>query len=170
MNLSNYKHVHCIGIGGIGLSAVAGSLLSRGYRVSGSDMKQSTVTDQLIECGAEIYFEHSADNLGDTDLVVYSNAVSMENPEIQEAQKRGIPCITRAEALGAVMNDYKTSVAISGTHGKTTTTSMISLILEEAKLHPTIMVGGILPAFQSNFKIPRVRRTELSAIIRSPPF
>ena len=153
MNLNDYKHVHCIGIGGIGLSAVAGSLLSRGYRVSGSDMKQSTVTDQLIECGAEIFFEHSADNLGDADLVVYSNAVSMENPEIVEAKKRGIPCITRAEALGAVMADYKTSVAISGTHGKTTTTSMISLILEEAQLSPTIMVGGILSKFKSNFKV-----------------
>jgi UDP-N-acetylmuramate--alanine ligase len=153
MNLKDHKHVHCIGIGGIGLSAVAGSLLSRGYRVTGSDMKQSTVTDQLIECGAEIYFDHAAENLGDTDLVVYSNAVSMENPEIVEAKKRGIPCVTRAEALGAVMNDYKTSVAISGTHGKTTTTSMISLILENAQLEPTIMVGGILPEFQSNFKV-----------------
>ncbi len=77
----------------------------------------------------------------------------MENPEIVEAKKRGIPCITRAEALGAVMADYKTSVAISGTHGKTTTTSMISLILEAAQLSPTIMVGGILSEFKSNFKV-----------------
>ncbi len=153
MNLKDYKHIHCIGIGGIGLSAVAEIFLSRGYKLSGSDMKQSTVTDQLVERGAEIFFEHSASNLGDTDLLVYSNAVSMENPEIVEAKRRGIPCITRAEALGALMDDYQTSVAISGTHGKTTTTSMISLILEEAKLSPTILVGGILDQFKSNYKV-----------------
>ena len=153
MNLKDYKHIHCIGIGGIGLSAVAEIFLSRGYKLSGSDMKQSTITDRLIECGAEVFFEHSASNLGDTDLLVYSNAVSMENPEIVEAKKRGIPCITRAEALGALMDDYKTSVAISGTHGKTTTTSMISLILEEAKLSPTILVGGILDQFKGNYKV-----------------
>ncbi len=153
MNLKDYKHIHCIGIGGIGLSAVAEIFLSRGHKVSGSDMKQSTITDQLSNCGAQIFFEHSANNLGDTDLLVYSNAVSMENPEIIEAKKRGVPCITRAEALGALMEDYQTSVAISGTHGKTTTTSMISLILEEAKLSPTILVGGILDQFKSNYKV-----------------
>ena len=153
MNLSNFKHIHCIGIGGIGLSAVAEIFLSRGYAVSGSDMKQSTVTDQLERSGAKIYFQHSAENLGDTDLLVYSNAVSMENPEIVEAKKRGIPCVTRAEALGALMADYSSSVAISGTHGKTTTTSMISLILEEAKRTPTILVGGILDQFKGNYKV-----------------
>ena len=84
---------------------------------------------ELIEKGAEIFFEHSASNLGDTDLLVYSNAVSMENPEIVEAKRRGIPCVARAEALGALMADYNTSIAISGTHGKTTTTSMISFVI-----------------------------------------
>ncbi|MDO5441013.1 MAG: UDP-N-acetylmuramate--L-alanine ligase [Bacillota bacterium] len=153
MDLKNYKHVHCIGIGGIGLSAVAEIFLSRGYIVTGSDMKESTVTDQLISCGAKIFFEHAASNIDGADLLVYSNAVSMENPELVAAKANGIPCITRAEALGALMSDYKTSIAISGTHGKTTTTSMISLILEEAQLSPTILVGGILDKYKSNYKV-----------------
>jgi len=153
MNLKDFKHIHCIGIGGIGLSAVADIFLSRGYKLSGSDIKESAITDQLKSLGAEIFIGHSADNLGDTDLLVYSNAVSMENPEIAEAMKRGIPCITRAEALGALMDDYPTSIAISGTHGKTTTTSMISLILEDAKREPTILVGGILDRFGGNYKV-----------------
>lgn len=153
MNLKDFKHIHCVGIGGIGLSAVAEIFLSRGCKVSGSDIKQSLITDQLAESGAEIFYEHSADNLGDSDLIVYSNAVSMENPEIAEAHRRGIPCVTRAEALGTVMENYSSSVAISGTHGKTTTTSMISLILEDAGFSPTILVGGILDRYRSNYKI-----------------
>jgi UDP-N-acetylmuramate--alanine ligase len=153
MDLKNYKHIHCIGVGGIGLSAIADILLNRGYRVSGSDLKQSNVTDNLIAHGAQVFFEHKAENLGDTDLLVYSAAVSMENPEILEAKRRGIPVISRAEALGAIMADYRTSIAISGTHGKTTTTSMVSMILENAKYDPTILVGGILSEFKSNCKI-----------------
>ena len=153
LNLKEYKHVHCIGIGGIGLSAVAQILLSRGYKVSGSDMKESTVTDRLKELGAQVFVGHAAENLGDTDLLVYSAAVSMENPEIVEAKNRGIPIVSRAEALGALMADYETSIAISGTHGKTTTTSMISLILENAALSPTILVGGILDQFGGNVKV-----------------
>ncbi len=153
MNLKDFKHIHCVGIGGIGLSAVAEIFLSRGYKLSGSDVKQSVITDNLAAGGAEIFFEHSAENLGDSDLVVYSNAVSTENPEIAEAARRGIPCVTRAEALGVLMEDYNSSVAISGTHGKTTTTSMISLILEDAELHPTILVGGILDRYRSNYKV-----------------
>ena len=153
IDLRQFKHVHCIGIGGIGLSAVAQILLSRGYRVSGSDMKESTVTEQLRKEGAEVFIGHDAANLGDTDLLVYSAAVSMENPEIAEAKRRGIPVLSRAQVLGAIMNDYKVSIAISGTHGKTTTTSMVSLILENARLEPTILVGGILSEFKSNVKV-----------------
>ncbi len=153
MNLKDFKHIHCIGIGGIGLSAVADIFLSRGYKLSGSDIKESNIIEQLRSLGAEIYIGHAAENLGDTDLLVYSNAVSMENPEIVEAKKRNIPCITRAEALGALMADYPTSLAISGTHGKTTTTSMISLILDDAKYEPTILVGGILDRFGGNYKV-----------------
>ena len=103
MDLKNYKHVHCVGIGGIGLSGIAEILLSRGYRVSGSDMKESSVTEMLEQQGAQVFIGHSADNLGDTDLLVYSAAVSMENPELAEARRRGIPIISRADALGAIM-------------------------------------------------------------------
>ena len=91
MDLKNYKHVHCVGIGGIGLSGIAEILLSRGYRVSGSDMKESAVTEMLEQQGAQVFIGHNADNLGDTDLLVYSAAVSMENPELAEARRRGIP-------------------------------------------------------------------------------
>ncbi|MCR4804201.1 MAG: UDP-N-acetylmuramate--L-alanine ligase [Clostridia bacterium] len=153
MNLKEYRHVHCVGIGGIGLSGIAEILLSRGYTVSGSDMKESSVTQLLEQQGAQVFIGHSASHLGDTDLLVYSAAVSMENPEIAEAKRRGIPCISRAEALGAIMADYEISVAVSGTHGKTTTTSMVSLILEAASFSPTIMVGGILNQFHGNVKV-----------------
>ena len=153
IDLKKYKHVHCIGIGGIGLSGVAEVLNSRGYRVSGSDIKESAVTDGLRRKGIEVFIGHKAENLGDTDLLVFSAAVSQENPEIAEARRRGIPVISRAEALGAIMDDYKTSIAISGTHGKTTTTSMVSLILDNAKLSPTILVGGVLSEFKGNVKV-----------------
>ncbi|MBQ5436799.1 MAG: UDP-N-acetylmuramate--L-alanine ligase [Firmicutes bacterium] len=153
MDLKDFKHVHCIGVGGIGLSGIAFILRSRGYKVSGSDIKESSVTEQLKAAGVQVFIGHDAANLGDTDLVVFSAAVSMENPEITEAKKRGIPVISRAQALGCIMADYKTSLAISGTHGKTTTTSMVSLILENAKLSPTILVGGILSEFKGNVKV-----------------
>lgn len=153
MDLKNFRHVHCVGIGGIGLSAVAEILLSRGYEVSGSDMKSGQVTEMLRSGGARIFIGHSAKNIEGADLLVYSAAVSMENPELLEARRRGIPCISRAEALGAIMADYDISVAVSGTHGKTTTTSMVSLILEAASYSPTILVGGILNQFHGNVKV-----------------
>ena len=153
MNLRDYRHVHCIGVGGIGLSAVAEILKSRGYKVSGSDIKESSVTENLKAKGVEIFIGHSAENLGDTDILVFSAAVSMENPEIVEAKRRGIPVVSRAEMLGAIMEDYKTSIAVSGTHGKTTTTSMVSLILDRAKYSPTILVGGVLSEFKGNVKV-----------------
>jgi UDP-N-acetylmuramate--alanine ligase len=153
MDLKDYKHVHCVGIGGIGLSAIAEILLSRGCKVSGSDIKENPVTSHLESLGAEIFFQHKEENLGDTDLLIYSAAVSMENPELAKAKKLGIPLITRAEALGIVMADYDISVAVSGTHGKTTTTSMISLMLENASVSPTILVGGILSELKGNVKV-----------------
>ncbi|NCB41899.1 MAG: UDP-N-acetylmuramate--L-alanine ligase [Clostridia bacterium] len=153
MDLKDYKHIHCVGIGGIGLSAIAEILLSRGYKVSGSDMKENAVTDHLTLMGAEIFFQHQEENLGDTDLLIYSAAVSMDNPELAKAKKSGVSMLTRAEALGIVMADYEISVAVSGTHGKTTTTSMISLMLENAKMSPTILVGGILSELKGNVKV-----------------
>lgn len=153
MDLKNYKHIHCVGIGGIGLSAIAEILISRGYKVSGSDIKDNAVTAHLEALGAKIFFQHSEENLEDTDLLIYSAAVSMENPELAKAKESGITMLTRAEALGIVMADYDISVAVSGTHGKTTTTSMISLMLENANVSPTILVGGILSELKGNVKV-----------------
>ncbi|MBR0600443.1 UDP-N-acetylmuramate--L-alanine ligase [Sinanaerobacter chloroacetimidivorans] len=153
LNLKNYKHIHCIGIGGIGLSAIAEIFLSRGYQVSGSDMKESEITDKLIEQGAVIYLGHRGKNIAGADLIVYSAAVSQDNPELVAAAENDVPTASRAEVLGALMQEYKTSIAIAGTHGKTTTTSMISLILEKSSSDPTILVGGNLSEINGNVKI-----------------
>lgn len=153
LNLKEFKHIHCIGIGGIGLSAVAEILASRGCEVSGSDMKLSDVTEHLISKGIKVYEGHSADNIKGADLIVYSAAVSPENPELTAAEAEGITVATRAEALGALMQDYPTGIAISGTHGKTTTTSMVSLILDNSETDPTILIGGNLPQYHGNVKI-----------------
>ena len=153
LNLKKFKHIHCIGIGGIGLSAIAEIFLSRGCVVSGSDMKESEITDKLIKQGAVIYLGHRAKNIGDAELIVYSSAVSQDNPEIVAAMENGIPTASRAEALGALMRDYENSIAIAGTHGKTTTTSMVSLILENFGKDPTILVGGNLQEISGNVKI-----------------
>jgi UDP-N-acetylmuramate--alanine ligase len=153
LNLKNFKHIHCIGIGGIGLSAIAEIFIARGYQVSGSDMKESDITDKLIKKGVVIYFDHSEKNIEGADLVVYSSAVSPDNPERVAAMISGIPVISRAELLGILMKEYENSIAIAGTHGKTTTTSMISLILENASKDPTLMIGGHLQEINENVKI-----------------
>jgi len=153
LDMKQFKHIHCIGIGGIGLSAVAEIFKSKGYEVSGSDMKMSDVTANLISKGITVYEGHAAENIKGADLVVYSAAVSPENPEIAAAKAGGIALASRAEALGALMDNYSTSIAVSGTHGKTTTTSMVSLVLENAGTDPTILIGGNLPEFNGNAKI-----------------
>lgn len=153
LNLSELKQIHCIGIGGIGLSAIAEILLSRGYRITGSDMKESEITDKLIEDGAHIFLGHREKNVEGADLVVYSSAVSFDNPELVRAKELNIPAITRAEMLGHLMREYKNSIAISGTHGKTTTTSMVSLILDKSEMKPTILVGGNLLDIGGNVKV-----------------
>ncbi len=150
INLSEYRKVHCIGIGGIGLSAVAEIFMSRGFEVSGSDMRESDITEKLMEQGARIFLGHRAKNVEDVDLVVYTVAVGDDNPELSRARELGIPTITRAQALGALMGEYEKSIAISGTHGKTTTTSMVSLILKNAQKEPTILVGGNLEEIGGN--------------------
>ncbi|MGF6374980.1 UDP-N-acetylmuramate--alanine ligase [Clostridiales Family XIII bacterium PM5-7] len=155
INLSGYKNIHCIGIGGVGLSAIAEILLSRGYKISGSDMKASEITDNLQRKGATIYIGHRAENVEQADLIVYSAAIAEENPEIIRAREKNIPLAGRAEVLGVLMDEYENSIAISGTHGKTTTTSMVSLILEHAKLEPTILVGGNLEEIGGNVKVGR---------------
>lgn len=153
IDLSQYKKIHCIGIGGIGLSAIAEILLSRGYEVSGSDMKESAETVRLASKGARVFIGHRAENVEQADLLVFSAAVGHDNPEMKRAEERGIPILSRAQMLGLLMQEYENSIAVSGTHGKTTTTSMVSLILERAKLEPTILVGGNLTEIGGNVKV-----------------
>lgn len=153
VTLSDCKHIHCIGIGGIGLSAIAEILLSRGYKVTGSDMKESDMTAKLAADGADIFVGHKAENVDGADLLVYSAAVAADNPELVRAKELGIPTASRAEILGLLMSEYENSIAVSGTHGKTTTTSMVSLILNNAKQDPTILVGGNLPEIGGNVKV-----------------
>ena len=153
IDLSKYKKIHCIGIGGIGLSAIAEILLSRGYEVSGSDMKESGETARLASKGARVFLGHRAENADQADLLVYSSAVGRDNPEMKRAEERGIPVLSRAQMLGLLMKEYENSVAVSGTHGKTTTTSMVSLILDRAEMEPTILVGGNLAEIGGNVKV-----------------
>ena len=147
-------HVHFIGIGGISMSGLAEILLAAHFTVSGSDSKESPLTDLLTSRGAEISYGQRADNIKDgTDLVVYTAAIHPDNPEYQAAVSKGIPMMTRAELLGQLMTNYKTSIAVSGTHGKTSTTSMASHILLAAQKDPTISVGGILKAIHGNIRV-----------------
>lgn len=141
---SSIKKLHFVGLGGIGMSGIAEILLDQGFKVSGSDKALSEVTERLQSLGAEIFEGHRAGNVrGDVDALVYSSAVPLDNPEVLEAQRRKIPVIRRAEMLAEVMR-LKYGIGVAGTHGKTTTTSMISLVLMEGGLDPTVIVGGKL--------------------------
>lgn len=153
MDFNQYKRVHCLGIGGIGLSAVAEILADRGHIVSGTDINPSKVTRHLECMGIKVYPSHEPENVEGVDAIVYSAAVSDENPEVIRARELGIPMFSRAEVLGMIMGDYEHSVAICGTHGKTTVTSMTSLILRNAEYKPTILVGGNLPQINGNVEI-----------------
>ena len=147
-------HVHFIGIGGISMSGLAEILLSEGFTVSGSDNKRSPLTEALTGKGALIRYGQRRDNItDDIDLVVYTSAIHPDNPEFLAMQEKGLPSLTRAELLGQMMRQYKTSVAISGTHGKTTTTAMISDILLQEGADPTISIGGILKSIGGNYRV-----------------
>lgn len=146
------KKVHFIGIGGISMSGLAEILIEYGYTVSGSDRAESNLTHKLQEMGAKIYIGHDSANITDQNLVVYTAAISSDNPELVRAKQLGIETIDRAEFLGYIMKVFKKSLAIAGTHGKTTATSMISLMLLNAELDPTILVGGELDAIGGNVK------------------
>jgi UDP-N-acetylmuramate--alanine ligase len=139
----NIKKVHFVGIGGIGMSGIAEILLSRGFEVSGSDRASSEITKRLSEIGIKVYEGHSADNLKDVDVLVYSSAVSLDNPEVVAAVERKIPIIKRSEMLAECMR-MQYGIGIAGTHGKTTTTSMVGLTLTAGGIDPTIIVGGKL--------------------------
>lgn len=147
-------HIHFIGIGGISMSGLASILLKQHFKVSGSDAHESELTKQLEAEGAILYYGQRASNLDDTpDLVVYTAAIHPDNPEYAAAVAKQIPILSRAELLGQMMHNFKTPVAISGTHGKTTTTSMASYIFLEADMDPTISVGGILDAIGGNIRV-----------------
>ena len=135
------ERVHLIGIGGMALSGIARVLLERGYSVSGSDVSPSSYTDRLVEFGAAIAIGHDSANVEDADAVVFSAAIGSDNPELRRAAELGIPVVRRAEIVGRLM-DEKSGIAVAGTHGKTTTTAMISLILDRAGLHPGYLIGA----------------------------
>ncbi len=146
--------IHFIGIGGISMSGLAEILLDRGFRVSGSDAKESDLTKHLIQKGAVVKYGQRASNItDDIQLVVYTAAIHPDNPELMEAEKKNIPCMTRAVLLGEIMQNYQTPIAISGTHGKTTTTSMLSEILLAMDTDPTLSIGGILKDIGGNIRI-----------------
>jgi UDP-N-acetylmuramate--alanine ligase len=144
------QHVHFVGIGGIGMSGIAEVLINLGFRVSGSDLKASSVTDRLKQMGVEIFEGHNAENVGQPHVVVRSTAVRDDNPEVVEAHRRSIPVIPRAEMLAELMRLKPHTVAVAGSHGKTTTTSMVATVLGHAGLDPTMVVGGVVGAFGSN--------------------
>ncbi len=154
LNFNKPIHVHFMGIGGISMSGLAEILLREGFTISGSDMKESTLTKQLEEKGVTICYGQVAANItSEIDLVVYTAAIREDNEEWQAAKEANIPMLTRAELLGQIMDNYAKSIAVSGTHGKTTTTSMISQVLLEANTDPTITVGGILSAIDGNLRV-----------------
>lgn len=144
--------IHLVGIGGIGMSGIAEVLLNLGYRVSGSDVKASDLTRRLASLGGRISLGHAAENVGDADVVVISSAVKPANPEVVEARRRSIPVIPRAEMLGELMR-MKTGVAVAGSHGKTTTTSLVATVLHAGGLDPTAVIGGRLNSLGSNARL-----------------
>ena len=152
--LGRTRHAHFVGIGGIGMSGIAELLLNLGFGVSGSDARATELTARLGSLGATVHEGHAAAYVGETDVVVISAAVRADNPEVVEAQRRGIPVIARAEMLAELMR-LKFSIAVAGAHGKTTTTSMIAVVLERAGLDPTAVIGGRLSAFGSNARLGR---------------
>ncbi len=154
MNISSrkIKKIHFIGIGGSGMSGIAEVLFNLGYEVTGSDVQDSRVIQRLKSLGVDIQLKHNRKNLKVTELVVFSSAIDNSNEEIKEARDKGIPILSRAEMLSSLMN-MKKGIAVAGTHGKTTTTSILASILTEAKFDPTFIIGGILNKFSTNAKL-----------------
>jgi UDP-N-acetylmuramate--alanine ligase len=143
------QHIHFIGIGGIGMSGIAQLFLYQGIKVSGSDLKENKITESLKKLGATIFIGHDSQNIAGADLVVYSSAIKEDNPEIIAAKKQDLPLIKRAQALSLLMQD-KTVITIAGSHGKTTTASLVSYLLLEAGLCPSVAIGGILKNIDTN--------------------
>ncbi|MBA2340514.1 MAG: UDP-N-acetylmuramate--L-alanine ligase [Pyrinomonadaceae bacterium] len=147
------QHVHLVGIGGIGMSGIAEVLVNLNFRVSGSDLRRSSVTERLQSLGVEFSEGHAAENVGQAHVVVRSAAVRDDNPEVMEARRRLIPVIARAEMLAELMRLKALTVAVAGSHGKTTTTSMIATVFDTAELDPTVVVGGVVESLKSNARL-----------------
>ncbi len=145
-------HIHFVGIGGIGMSGIAELLLNLGYTVSGSDLKSSEITERLKRFGGRIHKGHAEDHVGDADVVVVSSAVDADNPEVRAARQASIPVIPRAEMLAELMR-LKYSIAVAGAHGKTTTTSIVSAVLDRGGLDPTVVIGGKLKSIGTNARL-----------------
>jgi len=141
--------IHFIGIGGIGMSGIAEVLMTQGFRVQGSDAKATKITDRLVGLGATVYEGQRAENVGDAAVVVMSSAIKKGNPELEEARRRGLPVVRRAEMLAELMR-LRSNIAIAGTHGKTTTTTMVATLLDKGGFDPTVINGGIIHAYGSN--------------------
>ena len=141
--------IHFVGIGGIGMSGIAEVLMTLGYRVQGSDSKASKITDRLVGLGAAVFEGQRAENLGDAAVVVVSSAIKPGNPELEEARRRKLPVVRRAEMLAELMR-LKSNIAIAGTHGKTTTTTMVATLLDKGGFDPTVINGGVIHAYGSN--------------------
>ncbi len=150
-NLNSDQHVHFIGIGGYGMSAIARVLLDMGCTVSGSDVMSKELIDKLVLRGAKIYIGHDENNLSGSELVVYSSDIPKNNIELIAAKERNIPCIHRSEMLAKILNQKK-SITVAGAHGKTTTSSMIAFVMEINNLDPTFIIGGELLNIGSNAK------------------
>jgi UDP-N-acetylmuramate--alanine ligase len=143
------SHMHLVGIGGFGLSAIARVLLGKGFIVSGSDLQRNELTDELIEAGATVYIGHAPSNWLGADALLVSSAIPFTNPEVVSAREAGLPVVKRADLIGDLMGD-SVGIAVAGSHGKTTTTGMIAQILVEAGLDPSVIVGGVLPLYGTN--------------------
>lgn len=154
-NLNDYKYekIHFIGIGGISMSSLAEILLSKGYKVSGTDSKDSPIVTRLENLGAKVYIGHNKDNIIGSDLIIYTDAISKDNEELNAAFNSGITVTDRASFLGAIMKNYTHSIAISGTHGKTSTTSMLASITNHGTLDPTVLLGGQLDEIGGNIRL-----------------
>jgi UDP-N-acetylmuramate--alanine ligase len=150
--MESVKSIYFIGIGGARLNALAKLYADRGYRISGSDRQESKATKELIARGIPVTYGHDPADIGDVDLVVYTNAVGDENPQLLSAKQRGIPVLEGSQLLGRLMDEVGDGIAVSGTHGKTTTTSMLALILTKAGVDPTVLIGGDLSAIGGNHR------------------
>ena len=152
-DIKKYKNIHMIGIGGVSMSGIATILKNWGFNITGSDWAQSRVTDKLNKLGIPVAIGHNLDYVKKSDVVVYSAAIKQDDPEILEAHRCNIPTIERADFLGKLTRCFRDTICISGTHGKTTTTSMVSLCFIEGNLDPSIQVGAYLKQLDGNYRV-----------------